>query len=499
MTASRVTSVQLRLRLPAELASVSEQIRATVEREVLQRILDEVEQLLHARFGANSVIRIRRLAVNWRLGHLELASVEVMERLALDLAGGVIAELEALTADERLRPDSDSVAWFASAQHAAAAYLADIVDGRAGKWIYPRTDPHATWRAVVDAGTEAIRETAQYLVSMSRLEPALALADDITSRAVAACGPELAAIVTVVRAREHIRRTAVAIEPASGSNGPLDPGRAVGSPTPPRSTPAMAAEHNATPERGASGGARADGTHPHSGGPEAMLGETQTHQTPAPDKVIRTPDTGEPDMGVATQYAGLFYLIGRVLEIDLAERMWAAGLPEGDVLAHVAAAIITSFDDPSASWFGGVIDRPVATPEVPAWAAAEVCETMQHALGRRLVRFGVTSSPASLGDQLEHLARAVVPVVPVSPTLHRVVTRAVAALCMIVAARLGVPPTLVTLRTVCSRSGRLVRAPDVLHVILPEAAIDIDHRRAGLDQDPGNAPWLGLRVRLAFV
>jgi hypothetical protein len=55
------------------------------------------------------------------------------------------------------------------------------------------------------------------------------------------------------------------------------------------------------------------------------------------------------------------------------------------------------------------------------------------------------------------------------------------------------------LRTVVRRPGRLVVTADAIHAVLPLDAIDVDHRRAGLDQSPGHAPWLGRRVVIELV
>src|SRR5882724_10177996 len=73
---------------------------------------------------------------------------------------------------------------------------------------------------------------------------------------------------------------------------------------------------------------------------------------------------------------------------------------------------------------------------IAPWAAAEVIETVQHALGRRLVRFGVTRSAAELEADLSALAATVSPAVELAPLLHRVVTHGAAALIAITCARL---------------------------------------------------------------
>jgi hypothetical protein len=48
-----------------------------------------------------------------------------------------------------------------------------------------------------------------------------------------------------------------------------------------------------------------------------------------------------------------------------------------------------------------------------------------------------------------------------------------------------------------ARPGRLILDDDRLLVAIPSVHVDLDHRRAGLDHDPGRAPWL--RRSVAFV
>lgn len=490
MATSRVGEVRLRLRVPATLAAQTDQIRATVENELLRQILEQLERLLHARFGEGAVIRIRRIATRWNLDALELTRIDVVMRLAAELAEVLMHELEALSPGDRLRPRSETVALFASESHAIAAYLADVVDGIApATWIHTQRDPQRAWTAVTDAGDAAVVETLRYLVAMERLEAALLLAPpEIVEQLASAAPAELAPALRVARARRGVRDAAVRA-PAIESAPPRDPVRVVDASSPPAiDAPPAGSPVHAAPMTGVAPVAPGE------------TGDTDETAPAAPHESIEVApaqSTTSTDASV-TAFAGLFYLAGRVLEIELAERLWAAGLPEGDVLVHIAAAIVGTTEDPAPAYFGGVLDRAPAIPDVPAWAMAEICETVQHALGRRLVRHGITSSPALLDEQLEALAREV-RVPAVSPNLQRVIARGVAALCTIVAARLARPPSLVELRALCTRPGRLAHTDEVLHVIMSDACIDIDHRRAGLDHNPGRLPWLGRDLKIEFT
>jgi hypothetical protein len=498
VTTSRVREVQLRLRVPAELASASESIRATVERELIVRILEQVERLLHARFGATSVIRIRRIAVSWRLDQLELASVDVVLRLAQDLAEQLIAELDELGPEEQLRPRSESVAWFASERHSDAAYLADVADGMSTRWIHTQSSAPETWQAVVMAGSDSTAELVGYLAKMDRIETALALAaDDVIAQVVAATPPHLLQIVTLAAARITARRSSPAAPvPASFGNVAHAPGNFDALAREPSDV--VRVTHPLQPSAPPNEAAALPADTARITAPELREPEIVAYEQPPRMHDEAITDTSSP-VAVETAFAGLFYLAGRVLEIELAERLWAAGVPEGDVLAHVAAMVVGSTGDPAWKWFGGVFGREPLTPDVPLWAAAEIVETIQHALGRRLVRFGVEMSPAALDARLEELTRALTSPTVLAPTLHRIVARGAAALCVMVAARLDREPSLVELRAICARPGRLVLAPDAIHVIMSADCFDIDHRRAGLDLNPGHMPWLGRRIELELV
>jgi hypothetical protein len=124
---------------------------------------------------------------------------------------------------------------------------------------------------------------------------------------------------------------------------------------------------------------------------------------------------------------------------------------------------------------------------------------VQHALGRRLVRFEVTLTADQLADQLDRLAATVPLRVTAEPVSAHLVARCAAALACIVGARVRRPPSWSLLRAVTARDGHLVVTDDALRVVMSATAIDLEHRRAGLDQDPGRIPWLQRDLRLEFV
>jgi hypothetical protein len=118
-------------------------------------------------------------------------------------------------------------------------------------------------------------------------------------------------------------------------------------------------------------------------------------------------DTGmeQSAMFVATHYAGLFFLLDRVMELDLAESLWRACLPEGAVLAAAASALLgPSFaGDIAPSLFGG-IDKLIACPEVTPEQHAEVATRTIATLAAALPRRGLAVIPPVRVSLVDHPA-----------------------------------------------------------------------------------------------
>jgi hypothetical protein len=101
-----------------------------------------------------------------------------------------------------------------------------------------------------------------------------------------------------------------------------------------------------------------------------------------------------PVPAVETQFGGLFYLMSLVLELGIGESLWKVCLPEGQVLALAAAAILgeTAGFDAAPALFGGVPPgMPVEPPPIAPEQQEEACREMLASLVAELPRFGVAS------------------------------------------------------------------------------------------------------------
>ncbi len=456
----RVREAAVRVRVPIELEDQRDDLKRTVTDRLLVRLLEELDRRLTDRFGAAAVVRIRVLPLSCSLDTDELDEPATASQLATDLAVVLIRDLEHRSPPEKLRPAAEqTVVVFADEHHADAAALAALSDALEPSWIHRDATPSLVWSRVVGRGAAAICATLDWLRRMERLE-----------RVIDALPVDTAmALVEVIAVDE--RPPALTRVIARGSAPAPIEVAALPAELVPR-TPSVAEAEGHTPARV----------------------ESVAEAPRSPDDAVADPGPTR----ATTSVAGLFYLAGRVLEIDLAERLWSVGVVEGDVLFHIAT-LLAGDDELGCRWFGGAFDRTPSTPDVPMWAVAEVNEQVMHALGRRLVHFGVERTPEQLDRELEALAATAQPATSMGAGLAAVVRRSAAALAYLVSIRLGLAPSIAIVRGLSRRPGQLVLEPDVLLVSMDRSLVDLDHRRAGLDHDPGHIPWIGRHLRFVFT
>jgi hypothetical protein len=118
-----------------------------------------------------------------------------------------------------------------------------------------------------------------------------------------------------------------------------------------------------------------------------------------------------------TRCAGLFYLLDRIQELDLAESLWKACLPEGAVLAAAAAALLgpAFAGDPAITLFGG-IDEIGSAPDLTAEQHAEIATATCAALAIALPRRGLADIPPIVASiRAHHTGRLLVAAAEGSP------------------------------------------------------------------------------------
>ncbi len=495
MRGSYVAEVRLRIRVPESAAQDAGVLRVAAEQQFLRGVLDALEAAIHDRLGPRAIVRIRRLPLRWRLTRDGLDDRALHHRLGRELADALVEEalpqgvpssFVALprTARAMPRPQLDaSIVVFCDEAHALAVALADHTEDHPTAFHHPLATPQELWRAVHEAGDDTIESVLELLAAYGVARQAVAVAPEEIRAWIAAHARRSDAPATargIAELREDAPRT-MAVMPVTPAV--LDPVDAVGGSELPRVQPAAAMTESSCSAAEQS----SDRTHGDHDEPEVR---SEAHTPTLLDDLVIP-------MGIATQLGGAFYLLSRVAELELAEHLWCAGVPEGLAIAHALARLapVEHRHDPALAVIAGIFDDELpALPEIPRWAADEVIDKTRHAVGTWLARRGVGREPAVLATQLAALSASLGrdggdPNEPVLGLLA-------ASLAMLVCERLAQPWTTLPARALTCRRGVVIVEPETIRVELVAGGIEVELRRAGLDFDPGWVPWLGRTVRI---
>lgn len=493
VSSSRVHEIKLRLRMSEVDEPRASALRELAERHLLRGVLDSLDAAVRARLGPYAIVRIRRLPLRWRLEGHELAEPSVHRRLGEELADGVIEAAGARTAIPAW-PARDAIyAVFSDQAHAIAVAIVDRVEGRAA-FHHPATTPEELWRLAASGTTET--GEPMVLAVIRRLAALSAPLEAVASLPSSIAGPlveEVRSITGVPTAWSRmIAETAARAVPSTAR---------AGSATDAASADNRVAGHADSPATTrVDAGAVASGELPRA--PDGIAnrrGQASTEGSPAQDAVTAAPEVRIEDVPHAlrtgTEVAGAAFAIARALELDLAEHLWCAGVPEGRVLASAIARVVPAEHrrDPLLGMIAGRFDgSPVEPVEIPAWAGLEVRERTRDSVGRWLARRGDIQNVESV----DHALREIEATIEGCGTVESALAAAMSA---IACARLGVAWDAAILRSLVVRSGVVVLDGEEIIVEMPLASVDVDVRRAGLDVNPGWIPWLRRRMRIDYV
>lgn len=519
-----VGAMDLALRLPESLRAKASALERGTREQFLPAMLRAMERRLAVVYGERAVIHIRRLDLKLRLATDELASADLIETLADDLAACVRGQaVQPDLAELAPRHDAPVVIFVDEAHHAAARMLAAArrSPGPGGK----RERPASVWKAVRAMPRDTVSRMLVLLMDARCLPEMLSLIGPAEIRALMrdlgkTVPPPLArALERAVAMTESSGRNSSRANPADGAApgaaGPefgdetaADPDEAVGFPDPGeepaslapssrRDEPDIDAEPDGLPDQaesepasGTAGVASADGESEPLGRIANWESNSPRH---APDLVpasivaleAHDPEQdacAQPAFAFASGWCGLVYLLNIAMRCELPERLWQIGVREGDVLA-LALGRIAGEDD--AGWLvltDHFPDPPKPVGRVPGWALDEL-RAGALAAGIRLAdEIGEAQLQAEIA---EHLARF--------DAASDDLDAWVAAFLLALFARMtGLAATHL------ARSGNVMLREDEIIVVQPIDAIDIDVRLAGLDADPGWLAWRHRRMRLVF-
>lgn len=386
MIEDRVGEVRLRVR--TDLAEAAE-MRPAAER-IVCAALGRCAALLEER-AAGRIVFIRRLPLRWRIEETALDDPELVGELALAAADAI----ERIAVPGALDPStaSDGAVLFDDEGHLRAAQLLATARRRPA-WFYDALEEEEPGGPLAALAAPQRRQIA--LAALTRLAAAGVLAEALAAQSDAAVAVLAAALgLDAPRppAAANLRDDgdSVAVLAATAAQWPaLGPaGRSLAL----RFHAAALLNSNVeTPEAAALGAAVLDRETVRS--PAARDEHRDPPATPAPPLEAAAGEPENPAELIATRCAGLFYLLDRVQELDLAESLWRACLPEGAILAAATSALLgPSFSgDAAPALFGGV-ERPLVCPEVTAEQHAELAIATTAALAAALPRRGLAEIP----------------------------------------------------------------------------------------------------------
>lgn len=400
MIEDRVDELRVRLRISD--GGNYDSARSSAER-FTRAVLERCAAALESRFPGRIVL-VRRLPIRWRLSEAALSHPSAVARCAEDLFAALTQVVGARAAPS---PDDD-VAVFEDEDHWRACHLVSHAAGDGDSWPYAALK---TEGSAVDSLCAAGPQRG--VAVLMRLASEGALIRVLTALAPA----EVAALRSSLL--EHS-------QPDDSSPASADR-QAQGSPSRehslPESSHRIAAEQFVELIRTLPASVSKDalglaaqlqarwllGPHPSETDVRALITETSVlrESTPEESPCSLVPGSGrdiepneeshEPEASgtteESTRFAGLFYLLNCALELEVGEILWQVCLPEGDMLAAAAAALLGSDggEDPAPALFGGV-----TTPGLPAVSSAqqeEISASLLTALAAALPRRGLADFP----------------------------------------------------------------------------------------------------------
>ncbi|MDR3698743.1 MAG: hypothetical protein P4L56_03850 [Candidatus Sulfopaludibacter sp.] len=447
MIEERIGEVRVRVRTNIPDAA---EVRPAAERMV-RAVIERCAALLEAR-APGRVVLIRRLPLHWRVDESAFDDAEHVEDLALAAADAI----ERISRPPVLDPPAaaEGAVIFDDEPHLRASHLLALARGGPA-WFHTALDVPSNSDPLVALAAPARRETAH--ATLLRLAREGVLAEVLAARpavAVAVFAAALGCDVSGLSGGEAEAQastggappgsgpasTATGFRAARQQSGSLAAQlAAIASAWPPLAPAArlLALRVHAAVLAGTSlespaasslaaavfqGDARAfdrepppisesEQSVPVEGAPEngpakeiAKEEAATTDRPPEPAEVRNQAGPASSEF-VSTGCGGLFYLFDRIQELDLAESLWKACLPEDMVLAAAASALLGPrfSGDPAPALFGGVQTK-IVCPPVTSGQQTEIAAASCASLAAALPRRGLAGIPPAVVTLADHPA-----------------------------------------------------------------------------------------------
>lgn len=406
MIEARIAEVRVRVRTDIPDAT---EIRPAAERMV-RAALGRCAELLEEK-APGRIVFIRRLPLHWRQEETVVDDATHIEELARAAADTIERISRPPVIDPP--PSDDGAVIFDDEAHLRASQLVALARGRSA-WFYAAledpeaVDPLATLAAPERRATaqatlfRLAREGVLAEVLAARPSPAVAVFAAALGCDLQQVSPPVQPIHAEVDRRDlvagHVDRVAELRTIASNWPTLTPPARLLALRV--HAAVLLDAEF-ATPQAIALANAVLLGSSPLSVKSPELEDDAPVAQSPELAATSFEPEDAAEI--ISTRCGGLFYLCACVQELDLAESLWKACLPEGVVLAAAASALLgpAFADDAAPTLFGGITAIP-ACPEVTSEQHAEIAVTTCAALAAALPRRELADIPPAFVRLVEH-------------------------------------------------------------------------------------------------
>jgi hypothetical protein len=549
---SNIGTFSLRLRAGRSQRSEARALAQSASEKIATPLMEALEAEFHRQLGSNVIVRVKSIALRFRMSPRGL-SEEGLRRMGVDVASALVTGCRTSPVAGE---EADVVAFKDAADYHASFLTWSARGGEIPRWQFSDLeDAGSVWRSILAEGASHVRQVVDHLRQrgvlgrvmnatpsarrqvakvLGGMEAVLgdtvpedtALGDTVSPDAIfegmggaGGLGDPLAAERDRSPLPEASAGQAEAPESSSFSAMGLNESNALARAS--RSDSQSSADSLKRTEAVSAGSLRkaafreagAPGRQGESSPDESGRSSAEARQESpeAVRKFIPAASRPEPDASAApsepesseitpaseaiaglkqderrwpTKFAGLFYLLRPVLELELAEHLWCAGFLEGVVLAHVATLVLPEqTDDIAPALFGGTsVGVPLPAIVAEGWAIDEILRK-------------TAASEASVEEELRRVAASRFG----DREANRVVVRCASALVTLFCARLSKPPELDLVRKYLNVPGEIRIGAGELAVLMPLESIDPDVRRAGLDINPGNIPWLSRNVAFSFL
>lgn len=172
MTRSCVRQLDLRLSLPGELRSQSSQIADELKRGFITRVVETIEQRLHASFGADAIIEIPVLTVKLEGEKKRFYDWDYAVQAGEDIASELLMQWQGKPRTERLQPVHDGgVKYYECNAHKQAQQLqllAEACQRHANAWDV--TELQQQWHKVCSETDAILQQVLEYSDEMTSLK-----------------------------------------------------------------------------------------------------------------------------------------------------------------------------------------------------------------------------------------------------------------------------------------------------------------------------------------